>query len=67
MECHLEMRREKQGSSLFVAGTSVFLLSGDGYVGELLELHQGCQETFLRLNREGEISLEIQIQLIPQN
>ena len=27
-------------------GPSVFLSSGDGYVGELLDLHQGCQEPF---------------------
>ena len=27
-------------------GPSVFLSSGDGYVGEVLELHQGCQRTF---------------------
>ena len=27
-------------------GPSVFLLSGDGYVGEVLELHQGCQRPF---------------------
>ena len=25
----------------------MFLSSGDGYVGELLELHQGCQGPFL--------------------
>ena len=29
-----------------MAGSSVFLSSGDGYVGELLELHQGCQGPF---------------------
>ena len=29
-----------------MAGPSVFLSSGDGYVGEVLELHQGCQRTF---------------------
>ena len=27
-------------------GTSVFLSSGDGYVREILELHQGCQGPF---------------------
>ena len=27
-------------------GPSVFLSSGDGYVGEVLELHQGCQRPF---------------------
>ena len=29
-----------------MAGPSVFLSSGDGYVGELLELHPGCQGPF---------------------
>ena len=29
-----------------MAGHSVFLSSGDGYVRELLELHQGCQGPF---------------------
>ena len=28
------------------AGLSCFLSSGDGYVGELLELQQGCEEPF---------------------
>ena len=28
------------------AGHSCFLSSGDGYVGELLELQQGCEGTF---------------------
>ena len=28
------------------AGLSWFLSSGDGYVGELLELQQGCEEPF---------------------
>ena len=28
------------------AGLSCFLLSGDGYVGELLELQQGCEGPF---------------------
>ena len=36
----------KQSSSLVVAGPSVFLSSGDRYVGTLLELHQGCQGPF---------------------
>ena len=27
-------------------GLSCFLSSGDGYVGELLELQQGCEEPF---------------------
>ena len=31
------------GAPLDVGGTLVFLLSGDGYVGELLELQQGCE------------------------
>jgi len=28
------------------AGLSCFLSSGDGYVGELLELQQGCEGPF---------------------
>ena len=32
------------GLLLMLAGPSVFLWSGDGYVGELLELQQGCEE-----------------------
>ena len=28
------------------AGLSCFLSSGDGYVGELLELQQGCEKPF---------------------
>ena len=28
------------------AGLSCFISSGDGYVGELLELQQGCEEPF---------------------
>ena len=28
------------------AGVSCFLSSGDGYVGELLELQQGCEGPF---------------------
>ena len=31
-----------------LAGLSCFLLSGDGYVGELLELQQGCEGPFGR-------------------
>ena len=34
------------GATLEVRGTLVFLLSGDGYVGELLELQQGCEGPF---------------------
>ena len=34
------------GATLEVGGTLVFLLSGDGYVGELLELQQGCEGPF---------------------
>ena len=41
-----QRRMVKQGSSCFVVGTSVFLSSGDRYVGELLELPQGCEEPF---------------------
>ena len=34
------------GATLEVRGTLVFLLSGDGYVAELLELQQGCEGPF---------------------
>ena len=43
MDSHLELRRENRGPSRVVLGTSAFLCSGDGYVGELLELPQECQ------------------------
>ena len=43
---HLQMRRGKWDSSLVLARHSVFLSRGDGYVRELLELHQGCQGPF---------------------
>ena len=43
---HLEFRRGKRGSSSLVAGNSVFLSSGDGYLGKLLEFHKGCQVPF---------------------
>ena len=46
MDPQLKMRRQKQDSSWVVAGPSMFLLSRDGNVGELLELHQGCQGPF---------------------
>ena len=46
MDPHLEMMRKTWGSSRVVVGHSVFLSSGDGYVRELLELHQGCQGPF---------------------
>ena len=31
------------GATLDMSGTLGFLLSEDGYVGELLELQQGCE------------------------
>ena len=41
-----------------MAGHTGFLLSGDGYVGELLELHQGCQGPFQGSKRKvGFLSL----------
>ena len=46
MDAHLEMRRENEGSSSVVVGPSVFLSSGHGYAGELLELPQVCQGPF---------------------
>ena len=54
---HLKMRREKWDSSLVLARHSVFLLRGDGYVGELLELHQSVKDPF-EAQREGGMSLE---------
>ena len=46
MDPHLEMMRENRGYLRVVAGPSVFLSSGDGYVWGLLELPQGCQGPF---------------------
>ena len=40
------------------AGLSCFLSSGDGYIGELLELQQGCEEPFGSSRGLGVISLE---------
>ena len=34
------------GATLDMGGTLGFFLSGDGYVGELLELQQGCEGPF---------------------
>ena len=34
------------GVLLILAGPTVFLFNGDGYVGELLELQQGCEGPF---------------------
>ena len=38
--------RNGNGATLDTGGTLGFLLSGDGYVGELLELQQGCEGPF---------------------
>ena len=46
MHPHLDRRSGKQVSSCVVVGNSMFLSSGDGYVGELLELPKGCQVPF---------------------
>ena len=40
------------------AGLSCFLSSGDGYVWELLELQQGCEEPFGNSRGLGVIRLE---------
>ena len=40
------------------AGPSCFLSSGDGYVGELLELQQGCEGPFSKFQILDVISLE---------
>ena len=40
-------RKEAETGLLWMwAGLSCFLSSGDGYVGELLELQQGCEGLF---------------------
>ena len=46
MDPHLEMSREKRVSSWVLVRPTVFLSSGDRYVGELLELPQGFQGPF---------------------
>ena len=38
--------QESQSPCELLGGLSGFLSSGDGYVGELLELQQGCERTF---------------------
>ena len=43
---NLDLRRGKRGSSSLVAGNSVFLSSGDGYLGKLLEFPKTCQVHF---------------------
>ena len=40
------------------AGLSCFLSSGDGYVGELLELQQGCDGTLWKYQMLDVISLK---------
>ena len=42
---HLELRGGN-GAPLNVGGTLVLLSTGDGYVGEILELQQGCERPF---------------------
>ena len=46
MNPHVDMRRENRSSSRVLEGPLVFLSCGDTYVGELLELPQGCQGIF---------------------
>ena len=46
MDHPLGMRRETLGSSGVVAEPSVLFSSGDGYVGDILELPQGCEGPF---------------------
>ena len=46
IDCHLELRRGKQGSSWLMAGNSAFLSSGDEYLVKLLEFHKACQVPF---------------------
>ena len=42
----LSSYQAETGLLWMLAGFSCFLLSGDGYVGELLELQQGCEGPF---------------------
>ena len=42
----LSSQEAKTGLLWMWAGLSCFISSGDGYVGELLELHQGCEGPF---------------------
>ena len=46
MDPHLETRRENQHTSCVVVGPSVFLSSGDGYVGNFLRCFQGVKDSF---------------------
>ena len=56
---YLTARYEAETGLLWMwAGLSCFLSSGDGYVGELLELQQGCEEPFGSSRGLGVISLE---------
>ena len=43
---HLEMNWGTRGSSRVVSGDPVFHSSGDGYLGEPLELYEGSQASF---------------------
>ena len=43
---HLSSYQAETGLLWMWAGLSCFLLSGDGYVGELLELQKGCEGPF---------------------
>ena len=42
----LSGKEEETGLLWMWAGLSCFLSSGDGYIGELLELQQGCEGPF---------------------
>ena len=44
--CLLSSLEAETGLLWMWAGLSCFLSSGDGYVGELLELQQGCEGSF---------------------
>ena len=43
---HLSSWEEETGLFWMLTELSCFLSSGDGYVGELLELQQGCEGPF---------------------
>ena len=53
---HLTLSGESRGFSRVAAGSLVFLSSGDGYLGDLPELYQGCQVPF-RVSRGNMVFL----------
>ena len=56
--CLISSYEAEMGLPWMCAGPSCFLSSGDGYVGELLELQQGCEGPLLKFQWLDVISLE---------